>query len=592
VTFTPSNTSAYNSVSSTVSVLVNQATPTVAFTGAPTSAPYEGTFTVAATTNASTIAVITASGSCGITGIEVTITAPSGTCSLTATWAADNNYFAASATQTTMATQATPVITWAAPAAITYGTALSGTQLDATATNNGATVAGTLVYTPAKGTVLTAGTQTLSVTFTPNKTADFTSASASVTLQVNQATPKITWAKPAAITYGTALSSTQLDATASVPGTFAYSPAVSTILTAGSQTLSVTFTPIDTVDYTTATDSVTITVDKATSTVTWATPAAITYGTALSSTQLDATASVPGTFVYSPAAGAIETGGSDKLSVTFTPTDGVDYTTATASVTLQVNSAIPTINWTAPAAITYGTALSGTQLDATATYSGTTVAGTFVYTPAKGTVLSAGTQTLSVTFTPNNISNYAAPPSVSVTLQVNQATPKITWAKPAAITYGTALSATQLDATASVGGTLAYSPAAGTVLDGGAQTLSVAFTPTDTTDYTTASDSVTITVNTTTSTTTITSNTPNPATVGEVVTVDFSVTGANGVPTGSVTVTASTSESCSGSLGVTGTGNCTLTFAASGSPKLTAAYSGDTNFKTSTSAKVTQTVNP
>ena len=88
----------------------------------------------------------------------------------------------------------------------------------------------------------------LSVTFTPNNTADYTSASASVTLQVNQATPKITWAKPAAITYDTALSGTQLDATASVPGSFVYSPAAGTVLTAGTQTLSVTFTPSDPVD--------------------------------------------------------------------------------------------------------------------------------------------------------------------------------------------------------------------------------------------------------------------------------------------------------------------------------------------------------
>jgi uncharacterized repeat protein (TIGR03803 family) len=481
------------STSSVLVQTVNKATPTVSFTGAPASAPYQATFTVVATTNASTTAVIKASGACSIAGAIATISAPSGTCSLSATWAADTNYLAASATQSTMATMATPTISWTTPAAITYGTALSGTQLDATATYNGATVAGTFVYTPAKSIVLTAGTQTLSVTFTPTKTADYNTASASVTLQVNQATPKITWAKPAAITYGTPLSSTQLDASSSVPGTFAYSSAAGTVLSAGTQTLSVTFTPTDTTDYTTATDSVTIKVNTVTPTVTWATPAAITYGTALSGTQLDATASVPGSFAYSPAAGAIEGGGSDTLSVTFSPTDTIDYTKVTASVTLQVNPATLIINWTTPAAITYGTALSGTQLDATATYNGATVAGTFVYTPAKSIVLTAGTQTLSVTFTPTKTADYNTA-SASVTLQVNQATPKITWAKPAAITYGTPLSGTQLDASSSVPGTFAYSPVAGTVLSAGTQTLSVTFTPTDTTDYTTATDSVTITV--------------------------------------------------------------------------------------------------
>ena len=96
-----------------------------------------------------------------------------------------------------------------------------------------------------------------------------------------------------------------------------------------------------------------------------------------------------------------------------------------------------------PAAITYGTALSATQLNATATPSG----GTFVYSPAAGTILSAGTNTLNVTYTPSN-ANYA-PATATVSLVVNQAASTITWAAPAAITYGTALSATQLDATAS-----------------------------------------------------------------------------------------------------------------------------------------------
>jgi len=455
-------------------------------------------------------------------------------------------------------------------------------------------VAGTLVYTPARGTVLTAGTQILSVTFNPTKTADYASASASVTLQINQATPRITWAKPAAITYGTALSSTQLDAAASVPGTFGYSPAAGTVLDGGAQTLSVTFTPTDAVDYTTATDTVTITVNKGAPTITWASPSAITYGIALSSTQLDATASVPGTFVYSPAAGTIVAGGRNTLSVTFTPSDSIDYSNATASVTLQVNPATPAINWPSPSAITYGTALSGTQLDATATSNGANVSGTYVYTPAKGTVLGAGTQTLSVVFMPSNTSNYNGT-STSVTLQVNPATPTITWAKPAAITYGTALSSTQLDATASVPGTFVYSPAVSTILTAGVQNLSVTFSPTDAVDYTVATNSVAITVNQVASTTAITSNTPNPSVVSQSVTVGFSVASASstgyGVPTGAVTVTASTGETCSAVLS-SGTGSCALTFSSSGSPKLTAAYGGDTNFKSSTSAKVTQTVQP
>ena len=70
---------------------------------------------------------------------------------------------------------------------------------------------------------------------------------------------------------------------------------------------------------------------SSTPTITWPAPASIVYGTPLSAAQLDATASVPGTFAYSPAAGTVLKAGNDTLSVTFTPTDSTDYTTATAS---------------------------------------------------------------------------------------------------------------------------------------------------------------------------------------------------------------------------------------------------------------------
>jgi glucuronoarabinoxylan endo-1,4-beta-xylanase len=139
-------------------------------------------------------------------------------------------------------------------------------------------------------------------------------------------TPVITWATPASIVAGTALSTKQLDATADVAGSFVYSPAVGTVeSTAGTVTLSVTFTPTDTTDYDSATASVTLTVAKKTPTITWAAPAPILAGTALSATQLDANADVPGAFVYS-------------LSTTFTPTDTTTYSTATASVSLIVTA--------------------------------------------------------------------------------------------------------------------------------------------------------------------------------------------------------------------------------------------------------------
>src|SRR6185436_18189017 len=233
------------------------------------------------------------------------------------------------------------------------------------------------------------------------------------------------------------------------------------------------------------------TVLKASATITWSAPADITYGTALGATQLNATANVPGTFVYSPAAGTVLNAGANQtLSVTFTPTDANNYTGATATTTINVLKASTTITWSAPADITYGTALGATQLIATAN-----VPGSFVYSPVAGTVLNAGAnQTLSVSFTPTDTANYTGA-TATTTITVLKASTTITWTAPADITYGTALSATQLNATANVPGAFVYSPAAGTVLNAGAnQTLSVTFTPTDGANYATATKSVSINV--------------------------------------------------------------------------------------------------
>jgi RHS repeat-associated protein len=150
--------------------------------------------------------------------------------------------------------------------------------------------------------------------------------------------PAVSWPAPATIAYGTPLSATQLNATATVPGTFSYSPAAGQVLPLGSNTLSVTFTPTDTVDYTTATAQTTISVIQSVPKITWATPAAIPVGTALSATQLNATANTAGTFTYSPAAGVVLAAGTQTLSVNFAPSNTSEYGPATASVQLTVTA--------------------------------------------------------------------------------------------------------------------------------------------------------------------------------------------------------------------------------------------------------------
>jgi hypothetical protein len=394
----------------------------------------------------------------------------------------------------------TPTVTWANPADITFGTALSDAQLNATAS-----VPGTFVYTPPAGTVLNAGAgQILSVDFMPTDSANYNNVlGTTVTINVNKVTPTVTWTNPADITFGTALSDIQLNATASVPGTFVYTPPAGTVLNAGAgQILSVDFIPTDSANYNNVLGTtVTINVNKATPTVTWANPADITFGTALSDIQLNATASVPGAFVYSPPAGTVLNAGAGQiLSVDFMPTDSANYNDVLGTtVTINVNKATPTVTWANPADITFGTALSDAQLNATAS-----VPGAFVYSPPAGTVLNAGAgQILSVDFIPTDSINYNSAPGTTVTINVNKATPTVTWANPADITFGTALSDAQLNATASVPGTFVYTPPAGTVLNAGTgQILSVDFIPTDSANYNNV-PGTTVTINVNTKTTPI-----------------------------------------------------------------------------------------
>ena len=398
----------------------------------------------------------------------------------------DFYYTAASGTNVLVVEPALPVVTWAAPAAMAYGTPLGPGQLNASAD-----VPGTFTYTPAAGTPLTAGTHTLSVQFNPTS-ADYRSTTATTTVEVTSATPTIAVTAPSAVydglPHGATGTLTGVGGEALGPLTFTYNGAAEAPVNAGSYAVVASYTGDG--NYTAASATATITISKAAPVLQWAAPAAIAYGTALSDAQLNATANVGGSLAYTPAAGTVLDAGTHALSATFTPADPANYTEASASTTLDVTRATPTITVTAPSAV-----YDGQPHGATGTVTGVrwAVLGplTFTYNGAADAPVNAGTYAVVASYAGD--ANYTEA-SATATITIGKAAPVLQWAAPAAIAYGTPLSNTQLNATADVGGTMAYTPAAGTVLAAGTQTLSATFTPADPANYSEASVSTTLDV--------------------------------------------------------------------------------------------------
>jgi hypothetical protein len=224
-----------------------------------------------------------------------------------------------------------------------------------------------------------------------------------------QQPPGITWATPAPIVYGTPLSGTQLDASSTLPGSFAYSPTAGTVLGVGQQTLKVTFTPTDTVDYTTSTGSVVLTVTPATPTITVtasANPAFASNPVTLTATVSSLGVTPTGTVTFYDGTTVVGTG---------TLTAGVaTVTTSTLTGGTQSITAVYSGD-SSYAGSTSGT-FSETIEDFTLALQGSVTVGpvttyTLVITPVGASTLGQ-TLTMSVTGTPLGVTPVFTPPTV------------------------------------------------------------------------------------------------------------------------------------------------------------------------------------
>ena len=292
------------------------------------------------------------------------------------------------------------------------------------------------------------------------------------------------------------------------------------------------------------------TLSAATPTINWTPTTPMTYGTALGSANLAATAtysstniSADGTFAYTTGsvggttatASTILPGGSNQLCVQWTPSSSYtsQYTTASECLPITVNAASTAISWSPASPIIYPATLGSGQFNASVSAGSTNVVeyGSFVY--------------------------YVG----------------------------------------AVGGTVANSS---TVLPvGNNQQLCVLWTPSSfyTADYSSSQACATVSVISTQPTTTTLAANNNPVFLSNSITFTATITPTTGsiVPTGSVTFYDGSTAIGTGTLSSSGTGasataRLTTTSLAAGSHAITAGYPGDSNNQASNSAAVNEVV--
>jgi subtilisin family serine protease len=183
-----------------------------------------------------------------------------------------------------------------------------------------------------------------------------------------------------------------------------------------------------------STGHLSLAVSPATPVITWAAPADINYPTPLGPTQLNATADVSGSFVYtlhsggSANGGVLHAGSGQLIDAVFTPQNPIDYTTATAqvSITVRPGNQVIVVDPVEPATLGSGTTtvtahggesglpvVLASSTSAVCTVTSATGAPT---TTATVSILSVGTCTLTASQAGNT--DWAAAPDVSVSFAV------------------------------------------------------------------------------------------------------------------------------------------------------------------------------
>jgi hypothetical protein len=456
-TFTPTDSTNYNSATTIMTVTVGTRSQSITRTSTSPSSPVKsGTYTPTATASSSlAVAISIASGSssvCSISSGVVTFNTV-GSCVIQYNESGNSNYSAATqVTETLTIGKATPTFSAWNNVSKNFG----DSAFTVTAPTVTGSLAGSFTYTSETTSVISvssstltvagAGTSVITATFTPTDSTNYNSATTIMTVTVGKATPTFSAWNNVSKNFGdSAFTVTPPSVTGSVPGSFSYSSATTSVISVSGSTLTVagagtsditaTFTPNDLTNYNVATIDMTVTVGKALQSVVSLSSLSSTYnpsnksisltgsgGTGTGNYQyaLNSSNSTPGCSVNGSTL-TYTTAGTCVIAVT--QTSDTNYLSRTDDVSFSISLASQTITFGSLSAKSYSSetftvsATSSASLTVVFTSASQSVCTTSGVSGSTITLLSVGTCVINA----NQIgdSNIAAASQVSQNFAIN-----------------------------------------------------------------------------------------------------------------------------------------------------------------------------
>jgi hypothetical protein len=496
-----------------------------------------------------------------------------------------------------------------------YGQTLTATAVGVTGTSistsyqwkrGGSNISGATNATyPLGGSDLSAQ---ISVTITVTNASGSAYATSDLTAAVAKATPTfLAWSDVSKNFGDPAFTVTAPTVTGSVPGSFFYSSATTSVISVSSSTLTVagvgtsvitaTFTPNDSTNYNVATINMTVTVAARSQSITRTSTSpsspvkSDTYtptATASSSLVVAISIASPSSSVCSISAEVVTFNAAGSCVIQYNQSGNSNYSAATqVTETLTIGKATPTFSAWSDVSKNFG--------DSAFTVTAPTVAGSlpgsFTYTSATTSVISvagstftvagAGTSVITATFTPNDLTNYNVA-TINMTVTVSKATPTFSAWNNVSKNFGdSAFMVTAPGVTGSIAGSFTYTSATTSVISVTGSTFTVAgagtsvitatFTPNDSTNYNSETTTMTVTVSkalqSVVSLSSL-SSTYNPSNKS------ISLTGSGGSGTGNYQYALNASNSTPG-CSVSGS---TLTYTTAGTCVVAVTQTSDTNY--------------